>query len=249
MDSMRAEVFNLRDLWVELRQTGLVFNGGFDSDTIWGKGAGWTIASGKATHSGGAGDLTQAGILASGNVCEVTYTITGRSAGTLTPKCGTTAGAAQSTNDTFTDTIISNGADLIFSANAAFDGSVDIVSVDHLLTEYWLYVKSALLRDKITVKRNFQAGAPGRRLTTTSHDYTLGLSRFQAKYDEDFGIVGVSADAMYEIKLIQINEDNPLLTETHTLKYCQIESRSIRMDELVNSVPTQWAVGEYTPPS
>ena len=117
------------------------------------------------------------------------------------------------------------------------------------LTEYWLYVNSASLRDKISLKRNFQAGKVGRRLTTTSHDYTLLLSRFQAKFDEDFNIVAVSPDDTYQILLILVNEDNPSLTETHTLKHCQIESRSIRMEELVNSVPTQWAVGEYTPPS
>ncbi len=117
------------------------------------------------------------------------------------------------------------------------------------LTEYWLYINSASLQDKVVVKRNFQCGAVGRRLTTTSHDYTLSLSRFQAKFDEDFNIVSVSPDNTYQIKLILINDQNPSLTETHTLKHCQLESRSLRMSELVNTVPTQWAVGEYTPPS
>ncbi len=117
------------------------------------------------------------------------------------------------------------------------------------LTEYWLYVTSASLRDRGVVKRNFQAGKVGRRNTTLSHLYTLVMSRFQAKYDEDFNIIVVDADSTYRIKLVLINEDNPSLTETHTLKHCQLESRSIRMDELVNTVPTQWAVGEYTPPS
>ena len=116
------------------------------------------------------------------------------------------------------------------------------------LTEYMLYVNSATLQDKATVKRSFQCGAVGRRLTTTSHDYTLDLSRFQAKYSDDFGIFTVSPDDFYQILLIMINEQNPSLTETHTLKHCQLESRSIRMDALVNSVPTQWAVGEYTSP-
>lgn len=119
---------------------------------------------------------------------------------------------------------------------------------DAELTSYWLYVSSAILRDRITVKRNFQCGKVGRRLTTISHDYTLSMTRFQAKYAEDFGIFTVSPDAMYQILLILKNEQNPSLTETHTLKHCQIESRSIRFEELVNTVPTQWAVGEYDPP-
>ena len=249
LDPMRSEVFNLRDLWVEIHREGIVANGNFDTDTIWSKGTGWTIGSGKATHAGGAGDLTQAGILVSSDIYEVIYTISGRSAGTLTPKCGTAAGTAQSTNDTFTDRITSNGTDLLFSANAAFDGSVDVVSVTLLLTEYWLYINSASLQDKATVKRSPQCGAVGHRLTTISHIYTLSLSRFQAKYDEDFDIIPISPDTTYELRLIHINDQNPSLTETRKCKHCQIESRSLRMSELVNTVPTQWAVGEYTPPS
>lgn len=117
------------------------------------------------------------------------------------------------------------------------------------LTEYWTYVTDAVLSDRPTVKRNFQCGAMGRRLTTTSHDYTLSLSRFHTKYSDDFGIFPVSADDTYQILLIIINEQNPSLTETHTLKHCQLAGRSIRMNDLTNEVPTEWAVGEYTPPS
>ena len=36
-----------------------VVNGGFDSDTAWSKGAGWSIANGEATHTGGASYLSQ----------------------------------------------------------------------------------------------------------------------------------------------------------------------------------------------
>jgi hypothetical protein len=34
----------------------LIINGGFDTDSDWSKGAGWTIANGKATHTGGSSD-------------------------------------------------------------------------------------------------------------------------------------------------------------------------------------------------
>ena len=37
----------------------LVVNGGFDSDTAWSKGGGWSIANGTATHTGGASYLSQ----------------------------------------------------------------------------------------------------------------------------------------------------------------------------------------------
>ncbi len=249
LDPMRSDVFNLRDLWVEVHQEGIIANGNFDEDSSWTKGAGWTIGSGKATHAGGAGDLSQLATLALTSYYEIIYTVTGRSAGTITPKAGTAAGTAQSTNDTFEERLTCAGnTNLVFSANAAFDGSVDVVSVTKILTEYWLYINSASLQDRATVKRNFQCGAMGRRLTTTSHDYTLNMSRFQAKYSDDFGIFTVSPDDFYQILLVMINEQNPGLTETHTLKHCQLESRSIKMDALVNSVPTQWAVGEYTSP-
>jgi hypothetical protein len=250
LDPMRVQVFNLRDLWVEIWAEDIVVNGYFNTDTVWAKGTGWTIANTMASHSGGAGDLTQSGILLLGVKCEVIYTVSGRSAGTITPKAGTAVGTSQNTNDTFTDEIICVGnTDLVFSADAAFDGDIKIVSAKVNLTEYWLYVKKANLDDKITVKSSPQAGRSGRRLTTTSHLYTLALSRLQAKFSEDFGIVGVSADATYEIKLILVNDQNPSLTETHRCRHCQIESRSMKMDELVNNIPTQWAVGEYTPPS
>ena len=120
---------------------------------------------------------------------------------------------------------------------------------DTQLTEYWLYVNTASLRDKITVRRSFQAGKVGRRNTTRSHNYTLLMSRFQAKHDEDFDLITVSADATYRIKLVQVNEQDPSLTETRILSGCQIESRSITMEEMVNRIPTQWAVGAYTKPS
>ncbi len=120
---------------------------------------------------------------------------------------------------------------------------------DSQLTEYWLYVNSAVLSDKASVKRSFQCGAMGRRLTTFGHDYTLNMSRFQAKYSDDFGIVSVNPDDTYQILFVMTNEDNMNYTETHTLKHCQLESRSMRMDLLANTVPTQWAVGEYSPPS
>ena len=37
----------------------MVVNGTFDSDTAWSKGAGWSIANGEATHTGGASYLSQ----------------------------------------------------------------------------------------------------------------------------------------------------------------------------------------------
>lgn len=122
------------------------------------------------------------------------------------------------------------------------------------LTEFWKYQTDGVLRDAGDVRRNHQCGAVGRRLTTVNHIYDLSLSRFQAHYTDDFDIITVSADGTYRIKLICTtmqtpDEGDPAATETRILKHCQLETRSINMEEVVNRVPTKWAVGEYTAPS
>jgi len=111
----------------------VVINGDFASDTVWAKGdAAITISGGTATWDGtqaGNADLTQSSILAASRTWQVTFTVSGRTAGTITPLCGTQAGTARSTNDTFTETITANGADLVFRGDVDFDGSIDNVIV------------------------------------------------------------------------------------------------------------------------
>lgn len=112
--------------------TDLVTNGTFASDTGWTKGTGWTIAAGVADCDGtqsAASDLAQNQACTQGRTYAVTYTIT-RSAGTLTPKIGGTAGTARIAAGTYTDVIICGaGADpkLEFEADADFVGTVDAV--------------------------------------------------------------------------------------------------------------------------
>ena len=122
----------------------------------------------------------------------------------------------------------------------------------------WAYIDIANLSDVVSMIRSFRGGKAGRRNTTTSHLYDLRLSRFHAKYSEDFGIVPETAAALsgaisstltYQIKLIVSNDEFPDLNETHTLRGCQLAGRSIRFGPLVNNVPTNWAVGEYIEPT
>lgn len=120
---------------------------------------------------------------------------------------------------------------------------------DTLITSYLIYVNNATLDDRPTVRRSFQSGKSGYRLTTLAHDYTLSLARFHAKYSEDFGIASVSPDATYQIKLVYVNAEYPTLTETHILNGCQLEGRSIKTNLLENTVPLIWAVGDYVPPT
>jgi hypothetical protein len=121
-------------LWLD-RSAGLalgsdvVVNGGFDSDTVWSKGTGWTIAGGVAsfTATGSNASLTQAGILVAGRYYEITVTatvaagsiavrlgggVTGDTVGTITESgtytyrgiAGITAGATSVVFSVFTTT-------------------------------------------------------------------------------------------------------------------------------------------------
>ena len=125
----RTGIFTLDQIVRAAAETDIVINGLFGADTDWTKGTGWTIASGKATHSGDAGDLSQ-DILTDGSVYRVTYTVTGQTAGTLTAKAGTGgAGVAVTENGTYKEYLTCTTTTLlIFAADTDFDGSVSIVA-------------------------------------------------------------------------------------------------------------------------
>ncbi len=111
----------------------VVLNGDFATDTIWTKSdAALTIGGGTASWSGaqaGNADLTQASLLGASRDYEVVYTVSGRTAGTVTARLGTQAGTARSTNATFTETITANNVDVVFRGDSSFDGSIDDVTV------------------------------------------------------------------------------------------------------------------------
>ena len=109
----------------------LVTNGGFDTDTAWTKGANWAISGGVATHTAGATeDIEESIVINQGDICLVTFTVSGRSAGSITPKVGTTAGTARSTNATFEEQIVAGAGSLLeFTPTTDFDGSIDNVTV------------------------------------------------------------------------------------------------------------------------
>ena len=108
----------------------LVTNGALTADASWTKGTGWSIA-GVATHAAGTGsDLSQATGMIAGQSYTLVYTVSGRTAGTVTAKLGTTALTARSTDATFTETgVNATNTTLAFTASADFDGSLDNVSL------------------------------------------------------------------------------------------------------------------------
>ncbi|CAM5765559.1 TipJ family phage tail tip protein [Mesorhizobium amorphae] len=110
-------------------------NGTFDADANWTKGTGWAIAGGKATKTAGtASDLSQTVTMTAGKVYRGAATISGRSAGTLTPKLtgGTTAsGSAVSANGQFLFRLTAGTSPttLVFTADSTFNGSIDDVTI------------------------------------------------------------------------------------------------------------------------
>lgn len=107
-----------------------VTNGTFASDTGWTKGTGWTISAGVANASTASSDLSQTSAitLIQGYTYTITYTVT-RSAGTITPSIGGTAGTARSSSATFTETIIAGATQILAFTGVGFTGTLDNVTV------------------------------------------------------------------------------------------------------------------------
>lgn len=106
-------------------------NGGFDADTDWTKGAGWTIASGVATATTASTDLEQTAAITvrEGELYTVTFTVSNRTGGDVTPKIGGVSGTARSADGTYTETILAGNTQLIEFTGNTFSGDIDDISV------------------------------------------------------------------------------------------------------------------------
>lgn len=116
----------------------LVSNGGFDSDTVWSKGANWAIAAGKATHTTGVSDAIAQNIsITAARRYRIAGVLSGRTVGSVTPRFtgGTTVNASSvSANGAFEVfiTSLTGNISVSFVASGTFDGSLDDISV-----RYW----------------------------------------------------------------------------------------------------------------
>jgi len=119
----------------EVKGRDLAVNGTFDADSDWAKGTGWTISGGVATHATGTeSDLSQDVGLVAGKWYEVKFTVSGYSAGSLTPLCGTTTGSAVSSNETSTQVLLAAG-DSTLRLRASSDADFDVDNVE--VREMW----------------------------------------------------------------------------------------------------------------
>jgi len=119
-------------LFVDNGLPNYVTNGDFATDTIWTKGAGWTIGSGVATATGAistAISQTANATLIQGQSYTVTYTVT-VSAGSIVPAIGGQTGpTAHNASGTFSETITAGATQLIAFTGTGFTGTLDNVSV------------------------------------------------------------------------------------------------------------------------
>jgi len=106
--------------------------GDFSASTDWTLGTGWSVADGKAVGAAGSAsalsqdpeDITE------GEVYEIVFTISDRTAGTITPSIGGEDGTAVTEDDTYTERITCGATTVIaLTKSADFDGKVDNVSV------------------------------------------------------------------------------------------------------------------------
>lgn len=109
----------------------LVINGGFDNTSSWSKSASISIAGGVASFGGsGTEDLQQNNLMTSGDIYNVTFTITNYSSGTLSVGFGAVGNVASglNANGTYSYLAYSVGSYLLFRGTN-FVGSVDNVSL------------------------------------------------------------------------------------------------------------------------
>lgn len=114
--------------------TEVVANGGFDSDTAWTKGTGWTISGGKASRTSQASSsnlLSDVAVPVSGKTYRVAFTISNYVSGALVADCGGGNAPSASANGSYVYYIAATGANANFKffASNNFEGSVDDVSV------------------------------------------------------------------------------------------------------------------------
>mgnify|MGYP000942898033 CR=1 FL=1 len=111
-----------------------VTNPGFDTDSDWAKGTGWSIGSGVASHeTGSVGILSQVVSLTAGKQYLLTWTMTA-SAGDVTPRFsgGTlVSGTAISVSGTYEENLVAatGNTTLEFRGGSTFVGTIDNVSL------------------------------------------------------------------------------------------------------------------------
>jgi hypothetical protein len=109
-----------------------ITNGGFDTDSDWTKGTGWTISGGKANASATTGQLYQSTNTTTNTLYKIEYTISNYVSGTYNFLLRGTSTPSFSGNGTFTIYLTSgsgSNSNFIIDGVSSFTGSIDNISV------------------------------------------------------------------------------------------------------------------------
>lgn len=116
----------------------------------WSLETGWSIGDDKATFTPDSNfrNLIQSNIISTSKTYKVDFTLTDVIAGNIRVKLGTNTGGVISSSGTYTQCVTSNGSDLRFTTNGAFNGSISNISVkevgqDWSLSEDWIVSNEA----------------------------------------------------------------------------------------------------------
>lgn len=123
--------------WINVSQLGAdqIINGTFAADTDWSKDAGVTIAAGVATWTAAAAnsDLRQTQTLTEGTIFKITFTVSGYTAGSITPRFvgGTeVGGTARTANGTYTEYLTAAAGNTAFEFEA--NGASTTLNIDNV---------------------------------------------------------------------------------------------------------------------
>jgi hypothetical protein len=159
-----------------------VLNGDFASDlSDWTAGAGWSWSAGTALHTAGnVATLYPAVSLAptAGNSYKIAFTVSGRTAGSITMTFGGVLGTVRDADGTYTAYVVaSSTGNLIFTPTTDFDGALDDVSVK-LISNGTCTVEGLSTASGRIILENGSAYAPALVFSTDS--YKLGIYRHGA---------------------------------------------------------------------
>ena len=125
----------------------LITNGGFDADSNWVKGTGWTISGGTANQDGSNGILRQNNVTSTNTKVKVTFDLTNYGgSGNLQVKIAPNIYALTLTGNgsytVFTDGTNSTNGDVQIITNSGFVGSIDNVSVKEVIDADFNFTRS-----------------------------------------------------------------------------------------------------------
>jgi len=129
-ESMTLPYTWLRNEWVS---DNIAINGAFDADTDWSKGAGWSIGSGVAAHTGGDGSLAQA-MLGVGNDYYIGYDILTVTGGHIRTIAGGTVGVLNGRAEPVKQELQCSVESLLYlNTLNAFDGTIDNIVTQRVI--------------------------------------------------------------------------------------------------------------------